>query len=572
MGKKVVFGSIFFLLILVCCVLFVRKGEAKPEFFLEKVEDINFVLVKQNNKYGVLNKKGEIVVNPIYDEVQIPNPSKPVFICKYNYDDISKEYDIKVLNEKSEQILYQYVIIDAIENKGIDSKYPYEKSILKYKENGKYGLIDLNGNAILKAQFDEIESLEYRENVLLLKYNGKYGIINLRDSLIIKNMYDTIKSDTYYEEETGYKKSGYIVGTAENNEYKYGYIDNRGNEILQNEYSQIERFINNEDDIYLVAFKGDKAGFYINNKKILEHEYEDIYYDNKNKCLVVQKDSKQGVLDVFGNVIINIEYDNISILGKYINAYKKNEVDIFDFYNKEKLNYKNIVAIDEINNNYSILIDKNEKYKILEINTEKIVSKDYNYIESIDNDLFIVKKNQKYGLIDITGKEIIKCNYDIIEKIEGTQIIKAYNKENNITNLIVGDEIKYTLKNSTIYLNKDYLQILVNGLEWKYIDYQGNEVININLFDRDMYSYKSGNLYGFVDKNNKIIVEPQYDFVTEFNEFGYAGIMNNGKWGCINSSGEILVNPKYTIEIGLPEFIGEYLLVYEGYGQPYYYK
>ena len=37
---------------------------------LEKVSEINYKLLKQNNKFGVINKNGEVVVSPIYDEIE----------------------------------------------------------------------------------------------------------------------------------------------------------------------------------------------------------------------------------------------------------------------------------------------------------------------------------------------------------------------------------------------------------------------------------------------------------------------------------------------------------------------
>ena len=54
---------------------------AKYDFEIEKVKDINYHIIHEDNKYGVINREGQIVVDTIYDIIQIPNPSKDIFIC-----------------------------------------------------------------------------------------------------------------------------------------------------------------------------------------------------------------------------------------------------------------------------------------------------------------------------------------------------------------------------------------------------------------------------------------------------------------------------------------------------------
>ena len=58
-----------------------------------------------------------------------------------------------------------------------------------------------------------------------------------------------------------------------------------------------------------------------------------------------------------------------------------------------------------------------------------------------------------------------------------------------------------------------------------------------------------------------MLVEPTYDFATDINEYGFGGIILEGKWGVVTSNGEVLKQPQFTLETYyLPIFIGEYLL------------
>lgn len=573
MKKNIIFISIIILVISIISVfIIIGKHKDKLKYELEVVTNIDYMLFSENNKFGVINKNGEIIVPSVYDEVQIPNPSKPLFICMYDYNEEKEQYNIKVLNEKSEQILYQYIVVEAIKINSATSNIPYEKSVLKYKENGKYGLIDFNGNIVLKPKYDEINGLDYNEGLLLVKKNEKYGVINIKGAILVKEKYDIIQSDGYYEEENGYKKSGFIVGKRTDSGYKYGYIDCNGKKILDNKYNQIERIQNTNkgDDIYLVAFENGRAGFYKNNKNIIKHDYEDVGYEINNNCLILQKNSKQGIADFEGNIIIDIQYDNIFISGKYINAQKGENIDIYDYSTKKKMNLENVIGINQtLNNNYIIGITRDEKYKIYDNLNSKFGEKEYDYLEYIYDDYFVASNNGKYGIIDANGTKIQDFKYDVIQKIGNTKIVQAIITKENRTDLLVLDKRILSLKNAEVYIKNDYI-IIQSESETKYISFTGDTLENTKIFENELYAFKQGKKWGFVNKNNEIIVQPKYDFVTEFNKYGFAGIKKDGKWGCINIKGEIVIEPTYTLNFNNPNFIGKYYEYDLGYGEPFF--
>ena len=60
--------------------------------------------MEQNGKYGVIDKSGNIVIDADYEAVQIPNPSKDIFICIKEYNQDTKEYATVVYNGKKEEI------------------------------------------------------------------------------------------------------------------------------------------------------------------------------------------------------------------------------------------------------------------------------------------------------------------------------------------------------------------------------------------------------------------------------------------------------------------------------------
>lgn len=573
MKKKTIFISIGIICIILATtitIIAVKNKKPNLDYELEVVSEINYMVFMDNSKYGVINKNGDILVESKYDEIQIPNPSKPLFICKYDYDTEKNQYKIKVLNDKSEQILYQYVIVEAIELESGISEIPFEKSVLKFMENNKYGLIDFNGKVIAKPNYDEIKSFDYNEGLLLVRKDGKYGIININGVTVVKEEYDKIESDGYYEEgETKYKKSGFIVGKND----KYGYINRKAEKLLDEKYDQIDRIENpdNGDDVYLVSFENGKAGFYKNKEKVINHDYEDIGYDKNNKCLILQKDGKQGLADFSGNIQIDIKYDNIYISGKYINAQNSDNIDIYDYSTKQKISYENVVGINQtLSSKYSIAITNDDKFRILDNEKDELKDRKYEYLEYISDDYFVTYKNKKFGIINANGDKVVDYKYDSIQKIPNTNMVQAVMFNKNYIDIIKDDKVVYSMKNAEIWLKDNYV-IMNSDSERVYIDFEGNVIENTKLFENQLYAYENqSGKWGFINKNGDIIVECKYDFVTEFNKNGFAGIKQNGKWGVINSAGEIIVEPIYKIDSNNPNFVGKYYELDKGYGYNYY--
>lgn len=152
----------FFIIVAIIIGIIIIKMQFE-EYKIEEVTDFSYFTLYQSQKYGVIDKKGNVVIEPEYDMIAIPNPSKPLFICYYEYDSQNGEYETKVYNEKREEIFLQYEQVLPLMFQDSTSQVPYEKNILKYKQNDKYGLIDFNGNKITNADYSSIESLLYKE-------------------------------------------------------------------------------------------------------------------------------------------------------------------------------------------------------------------------------------------------------------------------------------------------------------------------------------------------------------------------------------------------------------------------
>lgn len=539
-------------------------NEVQLHYKVEKISEYKYFTLEQNQKYGVIDRNGNIVIEAEYGAVQIPNPSKAIFVCVKEYNENTKEYETVVYNEKKEVLLSNYKNVQAISIYTNVNSTPYEKSVLTYKENGKYGLINLEGKQITKPVYDEISSINYKEGTFLVKQNELEGIINMKGKVIIKCEYESVTSDNYYSENGNKKKAGFIVSKKTEDGYRYGYANYRGTIILNPIYTQLERVteIANEKGVYFIAFKNGQAGLLKNNKEILNYEYEDIQYNVLGSIFVTKRNGKYGAVNQEGTTVLYPEYDNVYTGGMYLNALKDKDIFIFDL-NGNKIETNEVSKTKTENANYYITIDKNNKYKVVDSKDNIIIDKDYTYIEYLPGDYFIVERDSKSGIIDSNGKSVIELKYDSISRINETDILQMEtNKNIALYNLNMKEIV--SMDNAIVKEVKDekaYI-LLYSDTDFKYLDKKGNILTSQNLFENNSLFAKNINgKWGFVDKDGNLKVQNDYELVTDFNKYGFAGIKKDGKWGSINQNGEVVQEPTYDLKRNIPEFVGKYYRV-----------
>lgn len=479
----------------------------------EKIEDnsISYYLLKNDEKFGVINGSGDVVIKPEYEEIIIPNPHKAVFLCK------NKEEN-KILNDKNEEIFKKYENIEAIGLTNIITESAYEKNVLKYEQNGKFGLLGINGEVVVEAKYEEISSLGYKEGEILVKENNKYGIISYKGYQIIKSIYDSIVSDQYYCTEDGYKKSGYIVCNVTSDGYRYGYYDYDGSKILDTEYNQVMRLkeVSNKDDIYLITAKNGQYGVFINNNKIINTQYQSISYDKMMGLFIVERTGQYGAINEKGIEILKPEYSEIQINGIYMYTQKGEEQKVFDKTGKEVDIPFNIIIQATTNTEYYIKIEQNEleEYSILNSNLEEMIEQKYKYVEYIYEKYFIATNAEdKSGIIDSEGNTIVDFKFDLIQTIKDKNIIQAMNFETGITE-IYNNELNQILELEKINIQSldDYIKVYNEDEEY-YLDNNGNKIeddeklkaiqesnaiLRINNFKRVTYGVEQ---YYYIEEN-----------------------------------------------------------------------
>ena len=370
-------------------IYFIYNNSRKYE--VEEVSTYNYFVLTKENLSGVIDRSGNTIIDAEFDNVVIPNPEKALYVC-YEGE------NTKILNERKEEILTNYQNVEPIQLQNITSDLMYEKSVLKYEQDGKFGLVDFEGKRITKPIYEEIVGLPYKEGELLVKRDGKFGVINIKGNKLVNIEYDKISVDGYYTAENSYKFAGYIVSNTTNEGYRYGYINYDGKLLLDPEYNELSRVIGIVDDenAYILCAKNGQYGIMKNGEELIPNEYQSIEYDESNRVFTIEKSKKFGIANLDGKVIVPTEYNQIDITGVYLYAQNSQGVTVYNSDGSQANIDTNIAILNTSNEKYKIRIDNSNgtKYGVINKDGEQVIEEKYNYIEYLFDNYFIASNDQ----------------------------------------------------------------------------------------------------------------------------------------------------------------------------------
>ena len=470
LNLKKVFAVIIAIAVIVMFVIGIQKLFTEESNTQTRTVALRYFPVYTNEKWGVIDSSGNIIINPEYDEyIVIPDNSKPVFVCTVNVDYDNNTFETKVINEKNEELFTNYDSVEPIENYDASNNLWYAPSILKVSQDGKYGIIDTNGTTIAKCEYDSITALKGVDNSLLVEKDNNYGIIDYVGSVIIEPEYNGIEPiSTQFE-------NGYIV---ENSDGNYGVISFTRTVAVPVEYDEIKNVYGN--GTYYIAREGNNWEVVdTDGNKYLAGEYDDIVSVDGENAVVVDND-KYGVVKISdGTTVINTEYDGITY---------------------------------GVGNNY--IVRNGSKYGIMNIEGTKVIDFKYNGIvyrnvgnfyeattENNTSDLLDSELNIK--LSDVIVSEVNENNGFI--KVRQDNDYKYYNfrfEERNINDI---------LSNNTIYVSRN------EEGKYGFVDKNGNVVVNYIYDDareQNDYGYasvKQDGLWGAVDSRGQVAVSHSYN-------------------------------------------------------------
>lgn len=458
LNLKKVFGTIIIILVIIMIIITLNRILSKKAETID-IEKLTYFSAYSNGKWGVINNKGDLVIDTTYNEmIAIPNPEKKVFVCVYDVNEQTGTYRTKAIDETGKAIFTQYDGIEAIENFDSKQNIWYENNLLRVLKNGKYGVIDCDGNIILKNEYDAITSLKSVKDNLLVTKDGKVGVVNSLGQTIIPTEYKEIKLL-----KEGYKNEYIIVDENDNS----GVISTSGTVLIEPAYKEIKYLHSSE----MYAAKIEDKWTLVNRKgETVNNSYDDYTYV-KGDYVIVKKGDKYGIITTSGEVKIEPTYEDLDYA--------------FSVYYIAKLNGK-----------YGL------------INTDNTVVIPLEYLSMTywdEKDILIA---------DRTEVETVIFDSNLTEKLSG---IFVY--ENDYIKARINGEDKYYTykfeeKKNTEILTKCTLYVSQKNGKYGFTDKQGNVVVDY-IYDeakeQNSYGYaaiKENGVWGSIDKGGKVVLEP----------------------------------------------------------------
>ena len=517
-----------------------------------KIERVVENSVREHDRYGIIDRKGDFVIQPNYEEVTLVKIEE-------------KEFWIVTQNRKK-GVLYTGINLiltifdDIIVEDGIfvckANTYSKDNGLLvKYNVNGEILIDCKNHNYIVPAEYDVAYHLDY--GLIRVVKEGKWGIINTINDVVVPPSLSYI--DTF---DGQFAK----VGNTENDEYiyfpdnigwhvknmKYGLIDTLGDIVLPLEYDYISKWDNGfylvmKDDNYILLspslhpiIKTDKSLEKLDDKYILKVDSSGF------------RGYRYGLLDYYGNEIIALDeehgFSQIEVLENgllkvfyYKGEYGNSHIGILNNQGKT-LFEKHSYCDDIILSDFGLFLVKCDNYgspttySLVNLQGKEIFPESYYEIKFIKDGILSIENYRGWGLADIKGNIIIAPNYldelvfedDIANiKVKGASSIQKINKNGIV---IVHNEKKEVKLPESVYWGTDFINrvSIVRGKGGGYdvigvVDIKGNVIIptrykSVSLLSDKTICVQDGDCYGIFDLKGNVIFPSIFTSIEYIND------------------------------------------------------
>lgn len=497
---------------------------------LEQNHAQEYVPFLVNDKYGYSDINGNIVCKPKFDRASLFNVygwatirvNNKIGFIDSNFNQITNlQYsEIKdgLVDKLSEydsihHFFYNEGIVGVLDtNLNVTFTYPaenisYMERSNKFRVSKQIGanklmsIIDKKGKTIIPFQYKSVGTWYWNKDYYtVVTSENKCGIIDSVGNIILDTIYDEIPynriNGKYFEAKLGsnnilfninYKP---IAQDVQKGYYNFNPLESNTTNFdttLLNSCNSYE-FKNTkltctkyeEANICVCHYRGPKRydqKIYINRKPILDFDKFKIVRKT-GKLILIKKDDKYGIINVFGDWIIELDNQEINSLYPFI------------------------------------IIKKNDKFKTYDLNGILINNEEYDFCNSIYCGVSRKTNNGnykiKYALLSTTGERLSEFKFDEILHYDSDQLI-IVKKENNF---IIVDTLGEPIKFLTLE--------------------------NFESFDNNFKIFENG-LVGLMNKKGDIVVNPIYTSINKISRNFYRAMNQNVVENIINAKGDVIV-------------------------------
>lgn len=476
---------------------------------LEK--DSNLWIYKLDDKYGLMNANGDVLTNNLYSKFEF-DAKKYVFKAYVSYNRyVTLDANGQIIETELEAIHNNWIIkhsgncssIIAKDTNEIILGYKYEFDEFACQRikvmddvswyNKRYYIADASG-AKLSDSYTSIDTFDGNTASAVLNCrNGNIDINGQKTKTYIK-LNDKLSISHIFEETWGLQNTD-------------------GNILFDDKFKKIEQLYPN--DVILKIVKNNSY-----------------YYD---ECALFRNDNKP----------LNFEYRDITVINDVYFKLKKTD-GTYELMKRQEPSYllaNNYKQLDYLYDNIFVVMTNDKNGKQIVDDTGKILTEiSCDKLEHIKDDYLKVCNGQKYGVIDIHGNIIIPVDFTLIEDfVNQSAKAKIDNHEGNISLLGFQEaSIEEDFTNYKLCVSFGRYFFSEDGV----LKSNQRTFECVKQLKNNLYAVKQS-LWGVYDAiEGKMIINPNYSDIENRTD-GYIGIKRNELWGVADNDGHIMIYPQY---------------------------
>lgn len=508
----------------------------------------------QTSFYGTISTKGSTVIPFIY----------------YSISKVEEVY-LALVRKQSK---LNYGIIDAAGIVLLPFDYvlisPVSDRLVGAEREGLLTIYNVHQRKICLDSINRVE-LYYKDHLKVYQMNH-VGLINEEGALVVPIEYRNIK-----------KNDGSTIEAIKHSTWN----------VLESDNSAITILHGDKLDIYgdkiRLSSPDHQALYNADYKRITPAHFVNITNVVGNKLVFGQGD-KYGLYDLDKEEKMKFLFDSLYLEGEFFYGYNNNVKrkywSVYDTFavKRSKFEYEQILPYK----NHLFAVKRRDHWGFMNRNGIEVIHCVYDSVGEINNDLITVKYHNNYGVIDKEGswvvlprKEKVKMLADevflsfgfvttTLEHVNGDLLYFTDNsiqfidgslveslpdgkvRRLDVTGTILNEnEIVVANYGGKKYINDDYVAVKING-SYGMIDRASSELRITNRYQdvgrvsKGLVSVQILGKWGIIDLNEKLIVQPIYDHIFQFNN-DLAIVSSKGKWGIIGKAGEHVLVPKFDV-------------------------
>lgn len=435
-----------------------EDGKWITSFFIDHLSDFQFDLavLRQEWKCGIIDRNGEIKIEPIYRELKITAPREVL---------VRKADEWKVINSREEEV--QKIEADEIAF-GSDG-------LNRIRMNNHWGLLNNDFNLRWAIDFDYLGPIENK--LIVVKKNGKFSLLRMDQSEVLTASFDSLcvqnnfirafqkeigKSSWALYDTFGIKKTlanyefiDHFNGRffpVKNRGY-WGGVDRYGQEKIACVYDSL---LGMKGDLMAVRFKDQYGVITLEDQWRLTPQSAKIELLSAD-CFLERKDSLWYLKDLTGNALyftdnpIEVFFDHlqerlpdgtmkeINFQGQIVNRMKpvispagqqqfRESEGLIGIKRDGKFGFVDTRGRLRIANRYEAISEFHEgltavkllgKWGFINAADQIVIQPTYEKVGNFENSVAQVTRNGKSGLIGREGNVLLELRYDSIEKLPG---------------------------------------------------------------------------------------------------------------------------------------------------------